>query len=170
MDIALIYDGPAGGFDLSFAAPDMTTDEGMDTAIAISLFSDARARPDDTLPAAGQLRRGWWGDGLSDIDEDRIGSRMWLLAREKQTTELLNRTREAMSEALGWLVEDGVARSVNVATDWVDWTTAFPATDRVMVGGHPVRAGMLGITVTITRPDNSEFSRRYDHVWQTIGG
>lgn len=180
-DIALKFDTALGGYDLALSSgsvgPDLATDDGMDTAIAISLFSDARARPDDRLPgsgspglddpgAAGLARRGWWGDGLSDIDGDRTGSRLWLLGREKMTPELLNRIRDYTTEALDWLVADGVARTVAVAADWIDWT-AGPG-DRVMVGGRVVRAGLVGLSVTVTRPDGTGGPRHFDHVWRFL--
>lgn len=169
-DIALTFDPALGAFDLALAGPDLLTDDGLDTAILISLYSDRRAGLDDALPDPDESRRGWWGDGIAEVEGDRIGSRLWLLSREKQTPDLLNRAREIVAESLDWLIEDGVARSVAVAADWVDADASLPSGDRVSVGGRVVRAGLLGLTITVVRPDGSDRSRRFDVIWQAIGG
>lgn len=53
-----------------------------------------------------------------DIAGDRIGSRLWLLKREKQLPETLRRAEDYAREALAWLVTDGLAASVTVAAEW----------------------------------------------------
>lgn len=169
-DIALTFDPGIAAFDLALSGPDLLTDDALDTAILISIYSDRRARLDDVLPDPNGSRRGWWGDAIADVEGDQIGSRLWLLSREKQTPDVLNRAREIVAESLDWLVEDGVARSVTVGADWIDASPTLPSGDRVTVGGRVVRAGLLGLTVTVVRPDGSDRSRRFDVVWQAIGG
>lgn len=61
----------------------LTSDNDMHTAVLISLFTDGLARADD--PYEGTDRRGWWGD-LGN--EKTIGSRLWLLRREKLTRDV----------------------------------------------------------------------------------
>lgn len=89
--------------------------EGCDlvTAVLISLFTHRRAHRDDRLPdhAEGD-RRGWWGDLLGGRP---IGSRLWLLSREKQRPEVLRRAEDYAREALNWLIEDKLASAVLVA-------------------------------------------------------
>lgn len=71
--------------------PDLQGDDGLMTAVIISLFTDARAHDDDPLPdervGVSSDRRGWWGDCLPDAQGEQtlesIGSRLWLLWREK---------------------------------------------------------------------------------------
>lgn len=84
-------------------------------AVLISLFTWRRAQPGDV--AAGEIRQGWWGDSFTSVAGDRIGSRLWLLQREKITQQTLLRAKEYASEALAWLVEDGLAARVEVAVE-----------------------------------------------------
>ena len=67
-----------------------------------------------------------------------MGSRLWLLERSKETDDVLARAREYAIEALTWLLEDGVARSLDVTASWV-------------------RRGVLGLVVVITLADRSQF-------------
>ncbi|WP_211369165.1 phage GP46 family protein [Roseospira navarrensis] len=129
-DAALIWDAEAGAADLALGPDgDLVADDGLRTAVIVSLFSDRRARPDDTMPDqrpdADQDRRGWWGDALPPtiggrvFIGDRIGSRLWLLQREKITPETLARHRDAIREALAWMTDAavGLARSVDVQVE-----------------------------------------------------
>ena len=65
-DLALHFAPGAWSADLSILGGDLATDDGLRTAVIISLFTDARARADDPLPEADADRRGWWGDCGSD--------------------------------------------------------------------------------------------------------
>ncbi len=93
----------------------MGAQEPLVRAVLVSLFTWRRANPDDDLP--GDLRQGWWGDSFPTVPNDRIGSRLWLLARAKLLPETVNRAREYAEEALHWLVEDGVASRVEVLAE-----------------------------------------------------
>lgn len=126
------------------------TDLGLDTAVIISLFTDRRANDYDELPDENGGRRGWWGDALLEDDGDQIGSRLWLISRELQTDETLNRAQEYVEEALAWIVDKGVAQSVSVECWWV-------------------RAGMLGIHVVIKEPGGIKLDRNYEYVWSNYG-
>lgn len=167
-DLQTMFDGETFASDLIADATDLATDEGLATAVVISLFTDARARPDDVLPdemrslgdpaptgrpgSAGALTRdarGWWGDMVpppqasDDGARHRTGSRLWLLSREKQTQEVLRRAEEYARESLQWLIEDGVARAVGVQA-------FIPQT------------GWLGLIVTVDRVAGRQ---RFEHVW-----
>lgn len=138
------------GDDLSsdwlLASPQLDTDDGLETAVIISLFSDRLAGRDDALPDNSSHRRGWWGDSFADIDGDLIGSRLWLLSREKQLPATLQRAREYASEALRWLIEDGIARSVQVDAE-------FP------------HRGVLALAVTIKRAIDGPVRFRFETFW-----
>lgn len=146
-DIALVYDG--GGFDLALAGDDLQTDGSLNTSIIISLFTDRRARSDDTLPGAEQDRRGWWADAYPVIEGDQIGSRLWLLSREKELAETLRRARDYAQEALAWLVDDGIAARVEV------------------VASVP-RRGVLGLAVDVHRRDGQIENYQYDVLWESL--
>lgn len=118
-DLALAWDPLAFRADLSIAPPDLAADAGLRTAVMISLFTDALARPDDVIPDGTDDRRGWWGDlPLDGGEDDPIGSRLWLLAREKRTEATRRRAEAYAQEALAWLVKDGVAAAVSVSAAW----------------------------------------------------
>jgi phage gp46-like protein len=133
------------GGDWETLAPGLAEDDGLETAVAISLFTDRRAEPDDALPA-GDDRRGWWGDALAEVEGDRIGSRLWLLSREKQLVRVLPKAREYALEALQWLIEDGVALAVDVAAEIV-------------------APGALGLLVEIRRPAGAPVKYRFERFW-----
>ena len=76
-------------------------------AVLLSLFCDARGTESD-----GSSGRGWWGDDLAERDE--WGSRLWELARSKETAETLRRAEDAANDALSWMLADGLARSISV--------------------------------------------------------
>jgi phage gp46-like protein len=117
-DIRIVWDGVFNEGDIGFdiAAQDLTKDEGLETAVIISLFTDRRAKEDDVLPDSNSTdRRGWWGDLPSPfVEGDQIGSRLWLLSREKTLESAIEKAKGYAEEALQWFVEDGVAAKVEV--------------------------------------------------------
>jgi len=115
MDAFLMQDG--GHFDVLLDGADLAKDDGLRTAILVSLFTDARAHEDDVLPANDGNRRGHWADSFN---EQSLGSRLWLLEREKSTSEVLKRAKKYAEEALQWLIDDDIAESINVTTDWFE--------------------------------------------------
>ena len=74
---------------------------------------------------------------------------MWLLSREKQLNSVVNKAREYAQEALAWMIEDGVASSVDVTASIV-------------------RNGVLGLSIAITRLDGNTSTHRYDYVWKAM--
>jgi phage gp46-like protein len=77
-------------------------------SLMISLFTWRRANPDDELD--DNERMGWWGDSLND---EKIGSRLWLLGREKLTNETVKRAKTYAVEATKWMNKRAVD-AVNV--------------------------------------------------------
>lgn len=120
MDIALVLPGVntlvniVPYADIQINAPDLLIDKDLLTAVIVSLFSNRVAAPDDDID--GVDRMGWWGDSYATVNGDKIGSRLWELARSKQTQDTLNRAQQYCVEALQWLVDDGVAESFTVET------------------------------------------------------
>jgi phage gp46-like protein len=146
-DIRTFWQDGAGLWQVS--SPGLAEDSGLETAIIISLFTDRRAEPDDVLPDNSGDLRGWWADAYPAVDGDLIGSRLWLLSREKQLPEVLGKAKEYAEEALAWMIEDGVADSV-VAT------------------AVKVRDGLLGLTVQIFRPTGTPARFRFELFWEGI--
>lgn len=102
---------------------DFVSDDGLETAVIISLFTEGRVSVEQ-LPQGQLSRKGWWGDEFSEVDKDRIGSRLWTLKREKRTTEVLRKFEDYSIEALNWMKEDGVAASI-IASASYDRVTKF---------------------------------------------
>ncbi len=141
--ISMIWDAPAMGGDVEIVAGSLVADDTLRTAILISLFTDRRAGLDDELPdGAGGDRRGWVGDALSTVDGDRIGSRLWLLKRRKQTEQTRRDAETWCREALEWLVEDSIATGLTVEAEWI-------------------RSGVLACAIGVSLPDGSQQTFTY---------
>lgn len=152
MDLQTLFNGEILEADLALDAGDLATDHGLATAIVISLFTDARARSDDELPAGETDQRGWWGDVVSPANApaDRpwmTGSRLWLLSRAKQTPETARRAEHYAREALAWVTAGRYARAAEVAAFWSD-----------------AILGRLDLVVTVTRPDGTP--ERFSFLWR----
>lgn len=126
------------GVDLRISRNDIETDEGLESAVAISLFCDARATAGDELPAGETDRRGYWAD---EFVGTTVGSKLWLLDREPLTEPNLRLAEQYASEALAWMVSELVASSVSVQVS--------------IVGGVRV------VAVKIARPNAEDLRVRY---------
>ncbi len=143
-DIALVISNYE--FDLEIENGDLKFDEGLETAISISLFSDRRVT-DEELPELAESKRGWWGDLFPELEGDKIGSRLWTLMREKRLVETLRRAEDYAKEALKWLLDDGIVESIVVTAEF---------------DGEPIE-GRLFMQIDITRPPGRE--SRYQVIW-----
>lgn len=103
--------------DLASLGYDLDTDDSIQTAIIVSLFTDREADATDELPAGETDRRGWCLDSTL-TDGDKIGSKLWLLQREKQTEHTRRRAEQYCREALQWLLDDGLVGSLEVVAEW----------------------------------------------------
>ncbi len=104
-------------FVLEVENGDLAKDDGLQTAVLISLFTDQRVS-DDELPAGEKSKRGWWADSFPTVDQDKIGSKLWLLERVKRTAETLRKFEDYCVEALNWLIDDGVAATIEVSASY----------------------------------------------------
>jgi phage gp46-like protein len=138
--------------------PGLAADHDLETAVILSLFTDALAREDDVIPDLTDDRRGWWGNWESP-EALELGSRLWLLSREKSTEETRRRAEEYAAEALAWMLDDDpqwgrVAARVDVEAEYVE------------VG--PVPPLTLGLRIRIVRDDGSVYDRRYAWAWAQL--
>lgn len=141
MDLALTYNPEIGMLDISLDGADLLAEDSLASAVALSLLSDRTAQAHEV--DAGADRRGWWADAYADIAGDAFGSRLWLLGRQKQLPGVVQRARTYITEALQWLVDDGLATGLEV--------TAFIP-----------RTGWLFVDVKLTL---REGSRRFRFEW-----
>ncbi len=103
-DIALKWKN--GVADIALDAGDIALDNGLESAVIISLFGDGLASPSATLPDGATNRRGWWG-GCS-------GSGLWQHTRAKNTQANALALADEARRALAWLTKDGLATSLEV--------------------------------------------------------
>ena len=89
---------------------DMT--DSLSRAVVISLFTWQRASQSDEVD--NDQHMGWWGDTFAENKGDKIGSKLWLLLRQKVTEETLNRAQEYAYESLKWLIDDGICSDITV--------------------------------------------------------
>lgn len=143
-DVLINWDAQNARGDWTFAKGGLaTTQTGFDAlknVVLISLFTDARAPSDYT----GPYPRGWWGNTYRTRP---LGSLLWTLNRSKiaNRTTLLQQARTICRNALQWMVDDTLARSVDVACGWATTST-------------------MAISVTVTRPNGQ--TSRYSWLWQ----
>lgn len=145
-DTTTIWDTANSRGDWSMTGALLTTGNDIETALLISLFTDRQAEPEDVIPDGTNDPRGWWGDEFSTV---KIGSRLWLLNRSKQTQETLQRAYDYIVEALQWMVDDGVVAKFDV---YVEWTAA----------------GQLGAQVVAYKQDGSTVAKAYSWAWNGI--
>lgn len=154
-DIATIWNPDAVSGDWAMRGPALLQDDGLRTAVTISLLTDRQADADDVLPDGTSDRRGWWGDMPLDGSPatDFIGSRLWLLTRAKAIEETRQRAIFYAREALEWLIEDGIAAAVTVDAQWN-------------------ARNFLAMRITIARRANETDStdRRFDLLWDVSLG
>lgn len=143
------------------SAGQLDTGQELATAVIVALCTDRRALPDDTLPNPdSDDRRGWWADTDADLIWAGwpIGSRLWLLSREKITGpaarqgDLMARIESYMHEAIQPFIDIGVATAKEIEVS---------------------RLGLerIDATVTLYRGDRDEVALRFQSVWtQLIGG
>jgi phage gp46-like protein len=153
-DIKIVWnnDSLEGDFVFNKDIQDIEQDDGLTTSVLISLFSDRRADVDDILPDEWSgNRRGWWGDLINPINEDdKIGSKLWLLSREKTEENVLKKAKIYVEEALEWLIEDEVAARIEVQVE------------RKAI----VVDGVLAISVRIYRTNGLTINMNFDYKWK----
>lgn len=116
-------------------------------AVVISLFSWRRAESDDNT----NQPYGWWGDTWPTVQNDRTGSRLYLLKRSKLTNKTPQAAREYIQQALAWLTEDSVAARIDVVAERTGIDT-------------------LAVGITIWQQNGSQHNITFDDIWSEING
>lgn len=142
-DIKTVWNAEQLGGDWQIGSGDLVAGDDLQTAIFISLFTDRQARSDDDYD--GTDRKGWWGDTDADYP---IGSRIWLLRRQRLSAKVATRAVAYAKEALQWLIDDGVVASVSINTQIV----------------YPSR---LNMAITYQKPDLTSTTVQYFWVWES---
>jgi phage gp46-like protein len=127
---------------------DVARDPGLETAVAIALFTDCRADDDDELPFDADGRGGWFGEAVLG---QKFGSKLWLLRRSNLTQETLNRAKIYIEEALDrHIIAENVAGSYDVTVTKAD--------------------NRMKISVTIRALDDASHLYEYHVNWQSQTG
>ncbi len=135
-----------GLFDISFANGDIVGTESFDTAIDMTIFEERRA--DESEQPVNFLRRGWWGNELSDVEGYEIGSKLWQAYQRRSNPDTANKIPTDLQEAFLWMVEDDHLDNVLVNS-----TLAFSNID---------------ILVSLIRSNNVVDSRSFP-LWENTG-
>jgi len=98
---------------LSLEDGDLKIEEGLETSVIISIFSDQRVTEEE-LPPGLLNRRGWWGDLFPETEGDQIGSKVWVLNRSVNSLDTVANLETLARESLAWMLEDGVASAIEV--------------------------------------------------------
>ena len=154
-DIKLTWDSKSMGAAWSFSGNDVETSQNLLTPVLVSLFTDARASDDDTLLSeADDDRRGWWGDSTNaSLRSDSVGSRLWLLDREKNISSAVVRAKTYIMEALRWMVDEGVASSVEVSVEAQQVSSATVA---------------LAYQILIRKPMGTSETYKFQQEWKAV--
>lgn len=118
-------------------------------AVTISLFTWRRAGPDD--PVDDSDRKGWWGDCVPAVAGDKIGSRLWLLARRTLVADTFKDAQAYAEEALAWLLDDQIVTAVTV-------TVERHGNDR------------MNLRVTLTEQNGETLELNFADTWELING
>lgn len=157
-DIGLFFDADLMEFDLKEIprSGDIALDEGFATACWISVYTDRRALDEDILPDSRSTnRRGWWGDEvLPEVEDDQIGSKLWLLSRNKTDDATLEAAKIYIEEALQWMIDSGAAAKIDVITEW----------NRTII-----ETPILAWQATIYKQDGSKIAVKFDEQWSSHG-
>lgn len=129
-DIALTWID--GNGDIAIDVNQLVLDDSLTNSVIISLFTDLRV--DD--------QRGWWGDSYGRP----MGSKLWLLDREKQLSSVLADAKRYAEEALQWLLDERLVQSIVVNA-----TNPFPS--------------VLLLSVAIKLLDGSSEQREFKAIW-----
>lgn len=140
------------GGDLVLFGFDLERDDGLETAVIISLFTDRRASAEQIPPEYEQDDlRGYWGDLTNVSATDQTGSLLWLLAREKELPQTLSRAEQYYRDALAWMIDDVVATTIEVAASY-----------------HS--RGVMLLVIDIYRPTGPTVRYRYNYEWSAQAG
>ena len=107
----------------------LSTDDGILSAVEISLFTDRRAPPGAVLPGLPTDLRGWWGDQFWGVDfgtpQYQIGSLIWLLDRSKNRQATLSQLKDYCEQAVDWMVDAGIIGVRRAITGRVSRDTGY---------------------------------------------
>lgn len=97
-------------YDISIANGDVVMDQSFDTAIVISLFSNARA-DENEVPKPSNRQGVWYSPD--------VGSKLWIALTSRKTNDTLNKARDYTKSCLQWLIDDGYLKNIEVNVELI---------------------------------------------------
>lgn len=118
MDLALLQADEFTAADISLINGAPVIDDGLQTAVYISLFTDR----------ATEEGGGWWA-------EPDFGSRLWTLSRQKMLPGIADTAAGYCKEALQWLLDEEIASQIDVTVSILAGTNLSIAVDILQPDG-----------------------------------
>jgi len=145
-DIKIIWNNDLleGDFELDYG--DLVRDEGLTTAVLISLFTDARADEDDEIDNK-EDKRGWWANNIFNRN---FGSKIWQLERAKTTNETIERLKQYIKECLQWMIDDEVVKKIDVFVE----RSGIKGNDRLL------------FEIILYQTDGNTIALKFDDLWK----
>jgi phage gp46-like protein len=107
-----------GQFDLSIGDNgDFEYASGFDTALWVSLFTDARASSAQVV--IPEQRRGWVGNIVSPVIDRQLGGLLWLIDQRRLNQQTLNEAIDYSNKAVEWLLEDNLVSNIDATGEIV---------------------------------------------------
>ncbi|WP_323094369.1 phage GP46 family protein [Aeromonas hydrophila] len=144
MTTAIIWNNETGRGDIEITSAGLRQDDGLSTLVLQVLFTDARADDSDVLPDGTGDKRGWIGDTFAD---QPWGSKLWLLDREKLTTDVRNKAVTYAQTAL----------DAHLKPDYAS---------HIVVTGTIPQFQLLQLQIAITRPDGTTTNMTINKRWE----
>lgn len=136
---------PNGAYDIQIGPDgDILTEDTFDTAIIVSLLTDARADESEVLES--HQRRGWIGNEVTPDFE--IGSKLWLFDQSKLTATVMNQVADAAQDGLQWFVDDDLLVAISTEVT--------------------VTVDSIRLVVNLQR-ENGMVDQRFFELWQKTG-
>ena len=112
-----MYRRSSGDFDLAFdeVKGDLLTSDSLENAVVISIGTYARERKLGKVANLKPNVGGWWGDALDE--KGNLGGYLYEAFPGKLTEVTARSVENLISEALSWMVDDGVAKSVSCVVE-----------------------------------------------------
>lgn len=142
-----LVQGSDGRFDIAIENGDIANEDGFDTAIYVSLFTDARAPEAKVFQP--ENRRGWLGNLVSPVEGRELGGLRWLTEQRRLTQSTLNEVVSYDQQALDWFVEDEIAKNIAVS-------------------GEIIPQSGIALTINITATDGKT-ENYYIPLWEATG-
>ena len=112
----LLFKQDDGSFDIEWENGELKFTEGLDTAIDLSFYGEKRASESEV--ARPERRRGWIGNELYEVIGLRgyeVGNKLWVLSQARISQRNFNLGISYIKNGLNWLIEDKLAKNVNVS-------------------------------------------------------